>query len=268
MRKFILLLLVFSFNSVADYPTSFRSAKSKAEKEVYFDHNTTFYCECDFVFDDTSDLDSDGDIKETFVIPEKCGYKPRIAISSSGKPNARASRIEWEHVLPASLIGGKLDEWLDPDKYPVCQKSNGKFLSGRDCALKINENFKKAHNDLNNLVPAVGELNGDRSNFQFANITGENREYGKCDFEVDFKSDTAEPADSVKGNVARVYFHMMQIHNVKLDTDTLAMMLVWDRLDPVDEFECVRNQRIIISQGLGNQFVTNQCNNNRTVVPN
>ncbi|MFT4805642.1 MAG: deoxyribonuclease-1 [Psychroserpens sp.] len=140
-------------------------------------------------------------------------------------------------------------------------KVEWKFLARRECTLKTNENFKKAHNNLNNFVPAVGELNGDRSNFQFANITGEKRAYGKCDFEVDFKSDTADPADSVKGNVARVYFHMMQVHNIKLDTATLGTMLVWDKLDPVDEFECVRNQRIIFPQGLGNQFVSNQCEN-------
>ncbi|MFT4805641.1 MAG: deoxyribonuclease-1 [Psychroserpens sp.] len=74
MRKFIFLLLLgFSFNSLADYQTSFRNAKSKAEKEVYFDHNTTFYCQCDFVFDDTSDADDDDNIKETFVMREKCG---------------------------------------------------------------------------------------------------------------------------------------------------------------------------------------------------
>jgi deoxyribonuclease-1 len=257
--RILLLLLSLSFSSAAQYPTSFNNAKSKAEKEVYFDHNITFYCQCDFLFDDLSDIDGDGDTRETFVIPENCGYKPRIAISSSGRPNARASRIEWEHVMPASLIGGNLDEWLNPHQYPECQKKNGEFLSGRECALKTNESFKNAHNDLNNLVPAVGELNGDRSNFQFANISGEDRAYGKCDFEVDFESDAAEPADTVKGNVARVYFHMMQIHNVKLDPDTLGMMLVWDKLDPVDEFECVRNERIIASQGLGNQFVSNEC---------
>ncbi|MBB1441171.1 endonuclease [Shewanella sp. SG41-4] len=37
------------------------------------------------------------------------------------------------------------------------------------------------------------------------------------------------------------------------------LMLAWDRLDPVDEFECLRNDRITSSQGLGNQFVANKC---------
>ncbi|WP_233075714.1 endonuclease [Paraglaciecola chathamensis] len=255
----LLGLITLSFVADADYPTSFRNTKSKAEKEVYFDQNKTFYCGCDFVFDDKFDVDGDGDTKESFVSAELCGYIPRIPVSSSGKPNVRATRIEWEHVMPAHLIGGHLAEWQTPDKFPACKKSNGKFLSGRDCAYKLNDDFKKAHDDINNLVPAVGELNGDRSNFQYANITGEERAYGACDFEVDYKTDTAEPADSVKGNVARVYLHMMHSHGVQLGNDILMLMLVWDRLDTVDDFECLRNQRIIASQGLGNPFVTNKC---------
>jgi deoxyribonuclease I len=259
-KDLFLILFSFSFAANADYPTSFSNAKTKAEKEVYFDQHSTFYCGCDFVFDDKTDLDGDGDTKETLVMPQSCGYVPRIPISSSGKPNARASRIEWEHVMPAELIGGHLDEWQNPENYPACQKSNGKFLSGRECAYKVNENFRKAHDDMNNLVPSVGELNGDRSNFQYANIAGENRAYGACDFEVDFQTDTAEPADSVKGNVARIYLHMMQTHGAKIDTDTLALMLVWDRIDAVDGFECLRNERIKDSQGMGNKFVSSRCN--------
>jgi deoxyribonuclease-1 len=258
-KAIFLIFISFSFAANADYPTSFNNAKTKAEKEVYFDQHSTFYCGCDFVFDDESDLDDDGDTKETLIKPETCGYIPRIPISSSGKPNARATRIEWEHVMPAELIGGHLDEWQNPEDYAACRKSNGKFMSGRRCAYKLNEDFRKAHDDMNNIVPSVGELNGDRSNFQYANIEGENRAYGKCDFEVDFQTDTAEPADLVKGNVARIYLHMMHSHGAHLDNDTLVLMLFWDRLDRVDKFECLRNKRIEDSQGMGNQFVNGQC---------
>ncbi|MDO6469820.1 endonuclease [Neptunomonas phycophila] len=47
--------------------------------------------------------------------------------------------------------------------------------------------------DLHNLVPSVGELNGDRSNFRFGMIPNEPRAYGQCDFEVNFKNRRAEP---------------------------------------------------------------------------
>ena len=260
MNKILpLIALTFSCIVVADYPTSFSNAKIKAEKKVYYDRDSTFYCGCNFVFDDIQDVDGDGNRHETMIEPLSCGYKPRKPITGSGKPNARISRIEWEHIMPAHLMGGHLDEWKNKKNYPSCKKNNGKFLSGRDCAYKLNADFKRAHDDMNNLVPAVGELNGDRSNYAFEVLPGEKRAYGQCDFEVDFSNKIAEPADNVKGNVARTYFHMIKTHGAQITTDKMAMFLYWDKLDPVDDWECKRNKRIQVEQGLGNSFVANVC---------
>ncbi|RHW77583.1 endonuclease [Colwellia sp. RSH04] len=261
MNRFLLFVLsaLLSATALADYPTSFSNAKSKAEKAVYFDKHTTFYCGCDYVFDDTKDKDGDGNTHETMIYPENCGYKPRNPITKKGKPNARVSRIEWEHIVPAHVIGGHLDEWKNKRNYPECKKSNGKFMSGRDCAYKLNQAFKKGHDDMNNLTPAVGELNGDRSNFAFAVVQGEQRSYGQCDFEIDFDKDVAEPPDNVKGNIARTYFHMIKEHNAQIPDTELTMYLYWDKLDPVDEWECLRNKRIETEQGLGNSFVDEAC---------
>lgn len=257
MKKMLttLLLLVCS-NAYADYLTSFRNAKTKAEKEVYFDRSTTFYCQCDFVFDDIKDVDSDGNITETKIDPKACGYEPRNPITKKGKENKRVSRIEWEHIMPANIIGGHLDQWKNYKNYQICKNKNYKT---RECAYHLVPEFKRAHDDMNNLVPAVGELNGDRSNFRFANIEGEKRAYGQCDFEVDFEADTAEPADNVKGNIGRVYLHMMKEHKVLLPEETVKMMMEWSDLDPVDAWECERNERIKKSQGLGNSFVEVAC---------
>ena len=57
-----------------------------------------------------------------------------------------------------------------------------------------------------NLVPAVGEINGDRSNYKFGLIEDEPRVYGTCDFEVDFRNRIAEPPPHVRGDIARIYF--------------------------------------------------------------
>ena len=170
MKWIALAIFLSPCVALAAYPTSFSNAKTKAEKEVYFDHLTTFYCQCDYVFDDVADLDGDGNTHETMIKPGACGYKPRSPVTRSGKTNERTTRIEWEHIMPAHVFGGQLDEWANKESFPACKKSNGKFLSGRDCAYKLNPAFKKAHDDLNNLAPAVGELNGDRSNYGFANL--------------------------------------------------------------------------------------------------
>ena len=258
-RVVLLILSAVAFTAHADYPTSFSNAKSKAEKKVYFDRYTTFYCGCDYVFDDTEDRDGDGNTHETMIYPEVCGYEARNPVTKSGKVNSRVSRIEWEHVVPAHVVGGHLDEWKNKENYPQCQKPNGKYISGRDCAYKLDASFKKAHDDMHNLVPAVGELNGDRSNYAFAVIQGEQRNYGQCDFEIDFDKDVAEPPDSVKGNIARIYFYMIQTHGAQIPSEELTMYLYWNKLDPVDDWECLRNKRIHEEQGQGNHFVSQQC---------
>lgn len=60
--------------------------------------------------------------------------------------------------------------------------------------------------DLYNLVPAVGEINGLRSNCSFGMIPGEKREFGSCDMEIENRK--AEPPSGVRGKITRTYFYM------------------------------------------------------------
>jgi len=69
--------------------------------------------------------------------------------------------------------------------------------------------------DLHNLVPSVGELNGDRSNLRFGMIPNEPRSYGLCDFEVDFKDRRAEPPVNRQGDIARIYFYMRDQYGLR-----------------------------------------------------
>ncbi len=57
----------------------------------------------------------------------------------------------------------------------------GKPFKGRNCAQKVNIKFRYMQADMYNLVPAVGEINGLRSNYGFGIIPGEKREFGPCD---------------------------------------------------------------------------------------
>lgn len=110
--------------------------------------------------------------------------------------------------------------------------------------------------DLHNLVPAIGELNADRSNFRFGMISGEKRRYGKnIDFEVDFKQRTAEPRDEVKGNIARTYFYFEKTYDMKISNKDKKILEAWNRLDPVDDWEIERNKRIEKAQGNANGFI-------------
>ena len=69
------------------------------------------------------------------------------------------------------------------------------------------------------------------------------------------------PQDHVKGDIARSYLYMVETHGAVISNDTLTMMLHWNLLDPVSDWECERNRRIVKAQGKGNHYVSDQCAN-------
>ncbi len=113
---------------------SFSAAKRWLYEDVYDDRRETFYCRCDFNRVKTVDLPS-------------CGVSPR-------KNKKRALRVEAEHVFPASQFGYYRRCWRNPAA--VC----GEKVSGRECCRRADPLFEAAHNDLHNLFPAIGEVNG------------------------------------------------------------------------------------------------------------
>jgi len=203
-------------------PSSFSKAKKIAAR-IYQDHQQTFYCGCSYGV-------SHKKLKPDL---ESCGYNPR-------KNRKRAARIEWEHVVPAWQLGHQLQCW---------QKGGRK-------ACRKDPVFRKMEADLHNLVPAIGEVNGDRSNFRFAMLPGEKRRYGRCDFEVDFKARKAEPTEMVRGDIARIYFYMRDQYGFKLSRQQTRLLESWHRSDPVDKWERLRDRRIRKVQGYGNPYIS------------
>lgn len=105
------LLLPF-FASAGEHPQSFSKAKRIAQK-IYQDYPTSFYCGCDITWQGKKgipDLDA-------------CGYNIR-------KQKTRASRIEWEHVVPAWQFGHQRQCWQDGGR---------KNCSRKDVAFKLME---------------------------------------------------------------------------------------------------------------------------------
>lgn len=56
-------------------------------------------------------------------------------------------------------------------------KQERKGLNKRDYCYRVNLTFKAFHDDVRNLVPAIGELNGDRSNYRFGAFDPEVNDY-------------------------------------------------------------------------------------------
>lgn len=157
-------------------------------------------------------------------------YIPRNPITKKGKINPRTQRVEWEHIMPAQNFG----------KHLPCWKKGGRK------ACKNDPTFAKMEADMHNLVPSIGELNGDRSNFRYAQAQKDMKftQYGKCRFYVDFKNKRAYPRDEIKGDIARAYLYMSKTYNINLSAQERKLMEAWDKLDLISQWEKQKNTMI------------------------
>ncbi len=215
---------------------SFSKAK-KLMKKVYYDNQHSFYCGCRYDYKQIND-------KEKIIVDSaSCGYISR-------KNAERGKYIEWEHVVPANAFGNTRQCWREP----ICTNSKGKTYKGRKCCEKIDPEFRTMQADMYNLQPAVGELNADRSNYHYGIIAGESREYGACDFEIEGK--LAEPREDIRGDIARTYFYMEDIYGIRISDKQRKLFEVWNKQDPMSEWERIRAERIEAIQGNKNKFIT------------
>ena len=204
---------------------SFGKSKRLLATKIYPKHQKAFYSNCDYI------------IKEKKLIPiaKTCGFHYR-------KNKNRSERIEWEHIVPAWHFGHQLHCW-----------QNG----GRMTCRQQNSKFKQMEADMHNLVPAIGEINGDRSNFRYGMIEGEKRLYGKVDMEIDFSNKKAEPRASVRGDIARTYFYMRDRYGLRISRTQEKMLIAWNNLDPVSRWEKEKNKIVKELQGDENMYITN-----------
>lgn len=249
MKRVLLLLLllplaglaadeaVYSIGMGNSTIPNFREAKKIAEK-IHALRGTTLYCRCRYtgkIVDWTS-----------------CGYKV-------ARDKKRAKRIEWEHVVPAEAFGQSFVEWREGS--PKCVRK-GKRFRGRKCAEK-NSEFSRMEADLYNLFPEVGEVNGLRSNFSMAEVSALGKfagiTFGKCSARI-FQS-KFEPMDFSKGTVARAYLYMdyaYRGHGIISDKNR-KLFEAWDKLHPVEPWECDLYREIKKAQKNENPILANRC---------
>lgn len=214
-----LLCLVMVVAPVLAKPLTFTKAK-KIMGRIYSDHRETFYCRCQYN-------------KKMKVNFSSCGYVPR-------KNHRRASRVEWEHIVPAAAFGNSRACW----RQKLCIKKNGKRYGGRRCCKKIDPVFNVMESDLRNIVPAVGEVNGDRNNFSFTNLGRKPTQYGRCDFVTDFKLKKVQPAPHTRGFIARTYLYMHNKYNIPISNKQIKIFSSWNAQYPETNWEKTRLIRI------------------------
>ena len=232
----IISIFIFTLLCAESNPHKIKrfSKSKKLMKRVYAGQQIAFYSGC------TYEYKRIGKKEKIIVNPNSCGYKTR-------KDKKRGKYIEWEHVVPAWAFGHTRKCWRDG--HYKCKKK------GRSCCVKVDPVFRAMEADMHNLQPAIGELNSDRSNYKFSIIPGEAREYGDVDFEVDFKARLVEPRPSIRGDIARTYFYMEKTYGVRISSRQKKLFDVWNKEDPVDDWEKYRNKRIKSIQGNSNDFI-------------
>ena len=218
LRLLVLLCLLLPPLAFADAPQTFSAAKKIAWR-IYAERPNTFYCACAYN-GNRVDLDS-------------CGYTPR-------KQLRRAQRVEWEHVVPAWVIGHQRQCW----------QSGGR----KNCA-RNDATFKAAEADLHNLVPSIGEVNGDRSNYALGMLGEQAPQYGACPMAVNFKAKTAMPPVNARGPSARIYLYMAGRYKLRLSKLDRRTYEAWNRQYPISEWERWRNQQVGCVMGHSNPFV-------------
>jgi len=242
-RILILLALLITSPAMAESPKSFKTAKKWiADIHTKIGHETTFYCGCPY-----SRTTESGGVLDM----EACGLKAR-------KNEKRADDLEWEHITPAAWIGGHLACWTTG--HAKCSEP------GRECCNKsgVNDAFRYAHNDLNNLFPSGGEVNGDRSDHPYGTVDNEPREYGACDFEVGGSPKRAEVADSLKGVIARALLHMATHRGARIPYD-LDKLKQDSADDPPEAWEIKRARKIADKTGIRNVHILGDCDGAMTM---
>lgn len=232
MKKlFYVLTLTLSVITPAfsNPPSTFSEAKVVAKQKIYLDQANSamgeLYCGCKWTWVGKSGGRVDA---------ESCGYQTR-------EQESRAQRTEWEHIVPAWTFGHQRQCW-----------QNG----GREHCVDDDPVFRAMEADLFNLYPAIGEVNGDRSNFNYGMVNGVAPQYGQCKTRVDFDQRTAEPRDEVKGLVARTTFYMFDRYKLSMSRQQQQLLMAWDKQFPVSSWEKERDRRIAAIMGHSNPFVT------------
>jgi deoxyribonuclease-1 len=225
------ILLSFNLQALATPPATFTEAKIIAKQKVYLDQANSsmseLYCGCKWRWVGKSGGRIDAD---------SCGLQAR-------KQETRAERTEWDHIVPAWTFGYQRQCW-----------QNG----GRKHCVDDDTVFRAMEADLFNLYPSVGEVNGDRSNFNYGMASGVAPQYGQCKTKVDFDQRAAEPRDEVKGLVARTTFYMFDRYQLNMSRQQQQLLMAWDEQYPVTSWEQERNKRIAAIMGHANPFVTGE----------
>ncbi len=190
-----------------------------------------------------------------------------VAVANPIVDYETARKLFWKQLYPGkvqSLYCGELFHGSQRRGYnvehvfPMSWATNGLKCGKRKQCRQRSSTFNHIEADLHNLFPARVDVNKERSSHRFGIVSGEKREFGTCDFEVDYRARVAEPAESVRGDVARAMFYMAyryREHGLVIFDKQAKLLIKWHQADPPSVEEKRRNQVIERIQGNRNHFI-------------
>ena len=109
--------------------------------------------------------------------------------------------------------------------------------------------------DMFNLYPAIGVVNALRSNYNFTMLPAV-----KSDCAMTIDNRKAEPPERARGQIARTYFYMDGAYKqYRMSKSQRQLMGTWDKMYPVDGWECTRAKKIARLQKSMNNIVKSRC---------
>jgi deoxyribonuclease-1 len=119
--------------------SSWRATTNSAADDVYHDNDKMLYCGC--TYESHGDSDGSGDVD-----------LPACGMAALDKYVNRAQRIEWEHIVPASLMPAhSFACWQNPEQFDDCHEADGDVIKGRACCEKISAAARQMIFDRHNL---------------------------------------------------------------------------------------------------------------------
>lgn len=149
---------------------------------------------------------------------------------------------------------------VGPDRIPNHTKINCEHTWPQS---RFNPRYSNSaqKSDLHHLFPVKAVANSTRGNIPFGEVQGTT--VRDCD--ASFRGDDVignyesfEPPKYHKGNVARALFYFATRYNLDIDSAEEKHLRAWHRLDPVDDFERERNEKIFKIQGNRNPFIDDE----------
>lgn len=216
---FLILLVWLFFKSTQPLQTFHETKSILTTIWRYNNFTIDFYCKAPFRI-----------TEHGIKLIESENYTPRKPLTKKQTINERTRIIEFEHIMPAHNFGQHLSCW----------KKGGRK------ACRNDKTFNLMEADPHNLVPAIGEINADRSNFRYAEAPKNIAygQYGNCKVYTDFKAKRFYPANYSKGLIARTYLYMSKTYNIRLSAQERKLMEAWDKMYPKDKYELARDRAI------------------------